>query len=37
MKIPLFSNNAIVVYKPGSLAVSGAGTVRNARSKSYRT
>lgn len=37
MKIPLFSNNSIVVYKPASLSPGGAGTVRNARSKSYRT
>jgi hypothetical protein len=37
MKIPLFSNNAIVCYKQASLAPSGAGTVRNARKKAYKT
>jgi hypothetical protein len=31
MNMPLFSNNSNVLYNPGSLPSSGAGTVRNAR------
>lgn len=30
MKMPLFSNNAAVYYKPHSLASGGVGTVRNS-------
>ena len=33
----LFTDNSLVFYKPGSLSVSGGGTVVNARSKSKRT
>lgn len=33
---PLFSDNAVVCYKPGSLATGTAGTVRNASVKSKR-
>ena len=33
---PLFSDNAMVCYKPGSLAKGTAGTVRNAGAKSKR-
>ena len=32
----LFSDNAMVCYKPGSLATGTAGTVRNASVKSKR-
>ena len=32
----LFSNNAQVFYKPGSLSVSSGGTVVNARRKAKR-
>jgi hypothetical protein len=32
----LFTNNAIVYYKPHSLAAGGVGGVKNARSKSKR-
>lgn len=37
MKMPLFSNNAQVYYKKGSLAAGGVGTVRNATRKDKRT
>lgn len=33
----LFTDNSKVCYKPHSLSVGGVGTVRNSRSKSYRT
>lgn len=33
----LFSDNSRVVYKPHSLASGGVGTVKNSRSKAYRT
>jgi len=33
----LFSNNAQVFYKPGSLSVSSGGSVTNARRKARRT
>ena len=33
----LFSNNAIVFYKPHSLPACGIGTVRNSRFKSRKT
>ena len=33
---PLFSDNAMVCYKPGSLSMGTAGTVRNASVKSKR-
>jgi hypothetical protein len=33
----LFSNNAQVFYKPGSLSVSSGGSVTNARRKASRT
>jgi hypothetical protein len=33
---PLFSDNSMVCYKPGSLSMGTAGTVRNARIKSKR-
>lgn len=36
MKMPLFSNNSQVYYKPKSLAAGGVGTVRNVGSKSRR-
>lgn len=32
----LFTNNAQVYYKPGSLASCGVGTVRNSRNKLHR-
>jgi hypothetical protein len=34
---PLFSNNAAVYYKPGSLAPGGVGTVRNSYAKARKT
>ena len=34
---PLFSNNAVVYYKPGSLAPGGVGTVRNSYAKARKT
>ena len=37
MKMPLFSNNAQVYYKPGSLSSGGVGTVRNSRRKGKHT
>ena len=37
MKMPLFSNNAIVYYKKGSLAPGGVGTVRNVGRKAKHT
>lgn len=37
MKMPLFSNNALVYYKKGSLATGGVGSVRNISAKSKRT
>jgi hypothetical protein len=33
----IFSNNAMVYYKPGSLSTSGAGTVSNSRHKGKKT
>jgi hypothetical protein len=33
----IFSNNAEVVYKPGTLAPGGVGTVKNSRMKSKKT
>jgi len=33
----IFSNNAQVVYKQGSLAAGGVGTVKNSRMKSKKT
>lgn len=36
MKMPMFSNNASVYYKPGSLSV-GAGSVANLNIKRRRT
>ena len=33
----LFTNNAQVYYKPGSLSIGGVGTTRNSRAKGYRT
>jgi hypothetical protein len=33
----IFSNNAQVVYKPGSLAPGGVGTVKNSSMKSKKT
>lgn len=33
----MFSNNAQVVYKPGTLAPGGIGTVKNSRMKSIKT
>lgn len=33
----LFTNNALVYYKPHSLASGGIGTVRNCRHKSRKT
>jgi len=33
----LFSNNAQVFYKPGSLSVSSGGSVTNSRRKARRT
>jgi hypothetical protein len=37
MKMPLFSNNNAVYYKPKSLAAGGVGTVRNVGAKSKKT
>lgn len=37
MRMQLFSNNAQVYYKPGSLAPGGVGSVRNASAKSKKT
>lgn len=37
MLTPLFTNNAQVYYKPGSLAPGGVGSVRNSSIKSRRT
>ena len=37
MKMPLFSNNAAVYYKPHSLASGGVGTVRNSRAIGKKT
>ena len=36
-RMPLFTNNAQVYYKPGSLAPCGIGTVRNSRAKARKT
>ena len=36
MKMPLFSNNAAVYYKPHSLAAGGVGTVRNSSIRGRR-
>lgn len=33
----LFSDNSLILYKPGSLPSSGAGTVTNSRNKGKRT
>lgn len=33
----IFSDNAMVYYKPGSLAYGGVGTTRNTRAKSKKT
>uniref|UniRef100_A0A6C0ICA6 Uncharacterized protein n=1 Tax=viral metagenome TaxID=1070528 RepID=A0A6C0ICA6_9ZZZZ len=33
----MFTDNSKVCYKPHSLSVGGVGTVRNSRSKSFRT
>jgi hypothetical protein len=33
----MFSDNALVCYKPGSLAPGGTGTVSNSRLKSRKT
>jgi hypothetical protein len=37
MKMPIFSNNAQVYYKPNSLPSGGIGTVRNSGAKGRRT
>jgi hypothetical protein len=37
VKKPVFANNALVLYKAGSLAPGGVGTVRNSRKKSKHT
>jgi|LauGreDrversion4_2_1035121.scaffolds.fasta_scaffold13857_5 hypothetical protein len=37
MMMPLFSNNARVVYKEHSLALGTSGTVRNAGARARRT
>jgi hypothetical protein len=37
MKMPIFSNNAQVYYKPKSFAAGGIGTVRNSGAKGRRT
>ena len=37
VKKPVFSNNALVLYKAGSLAPGGIGTVRNAHRKAKYT
>jgi hypothetical protein len=37
MKMPLFSNNANVYYKPHNIAYGGVGTVRNNRAIGVRT
>jgi len=37
MLTPLFTNNAQVYYKPGSLASGGVGSVRNSSTKARRT
>ena len=37
LKIPLFTDNAKVVYKPHSLAPGGIGTVKNHRRKAIKT
>jgi hypothetical protein len=37
MLTPLFTNNAQVYYKPGSLAPGGVGSVRNSSTKARRT
>ena len=34
---PLFTNNSLVFYKPGSLAAGGVGSVRNSYAKARRT
>lgn len=34
---PLFTNNSLVFYKPGSLAAGGVGSVRNSSTKARRT
>lgn len=36
-KLPLFTDNAKVVYKPHSLAPGGIGTVKNYRRKAIKT
>ena len=33
----MFTDNSKVCYKPHSLSIGGVGTVRNSRSKSFRT
>jgi hypothetical protein len=37
MKMPMFSNNAAVYYKPHSFASGGVGTVRNSRAIGKKT
>ena len=37
MRKGLFSDNSLVCYKAGSLAPGGVGTVRNSRSKMFKT
>jgi hypothetical protein len=37
VKKPIFANNAMVLYKAGSLAPGGIGTVRNSRRKAKFT
>lgn len=34
---PIFTNNSLVAYKPGSLAAGGVGTVRNHFMKARKT
>jgi hypothetical protein len=36
MKMPLFTNNSQVYYKPASLSAGGVGTVRNTNIKSRK-
>jgi hypothetical protein len=37
MKMPMFSNNSAVYYKPHSMAFGGVGTVRNNRAIGKKT
>ena len=37
MKMPMFSNNSAVYYKPHSMASGGVGTVRNSRAIGKKT